>query len=457
MFELPPILLILAGLVSGLLLGAALGALWSSVRLRTTMEPRLIESAERVQRAESTAAELRKQTDEAKSETGSLREHLSNAERDRAVAVTRAEDLQTNVTEQRALLAQARQDLADTFKALSGDALKTNNEAFLDLARTSFATLHAEAAGDLAQRQQAVDALVKPLHDTLLRYEEQIRHLEGQRQTAYGGLDDHLQRLRQETSNLSRALRAPTVRGRWGEISLRRVVELAGLAAHCDFVEQESVEHGEGRLRPDLVVRLPGGRCLVVDAKTVLGAYLDAHEAEEDDRRRDLLTKHAAQVRAHMDALGAKAYWNQFPQAPEFVVLYLPGDHFLAAALEHDPTLIEDGFARRVILATPTTLVALLHAVAYGWRQEQLGEHAQQAGRLGKELYERMAVLAEHLSDVGQALGKSVQSYNKAMSSLESRVFPAARRFKELGVTSDKDVVRLDTLDVIPRPTAQLD
>lgn len=395
------------GLVVGLLLGALLAGLWTAARLRTQV----------------------------------------------AVAEARCDQIQKNLQEQKALLTQARQEMADAFKALSGEALKTNNQAFLDLAKTSFETLHAEAKGDLAQRQQAIDHLVKPLQDSLKRYEDELRQMERVRQSAYGGLDQHLQRLQQETGNLVKALRAPSVRGRWGEITLRRVAELAGMVAHCDFVEQESVETDEGRLRPDMVVQLPGGRQIVVDAKAVLSAYLEAHETQDETQRLDRLRQHAAQVRAHMDQLSAKSYWNQFPQSPEFVVLFLPGEHFLGAALEQDPALIENGFARRVIIATPTTLIALLHAVAYGWRQEQLSEHAQQAGRLGKDLYERMAVLAEHLGDVGQALARSVQAYNKAVGSLNDRVLPAARRFKELGIASEKDLPQLEPIESVPRRT----
>ncbi|MBI4400548.1 MAG: DNA recombination protein RmuC [Nitrospirae bacterium] len=394
------------GLAAGLLIGALLAGLWTTGRLRSQV----------------------------------------------AVAETQRDEIQKNLEEQKALLSQARQEMAEAFRALSGEALKANNQAFLDLAKTSFETLHAEAKGDLALRQQAIDELVKPLHDSLKRYEDELRQMERVRQSAYGGLDQHLQRLQQETGNLVKALRAPSVRGRWGEITLRRVAELAGMVAHCDFVEQESVETDEGRLRPDMVVQLPGGRQIVVDAKAVLSAYLEAHEAQDEAQRQDRLRRHAAQVRARMDQLSAKSYWNQFPQAPEFVVLFLPGEHFLGAALEQDPALIENGFARRVIIATPTTLIALLHAVAYGWRQEQLSEHAQQAGQLGKDLYERMAVLAEHLGDVGQALARSVQAYNKAVGSIETRILPKARQFKELGIASDKDLPQLEPVESVPRP-----
>ncbi|WP_447978668.1 DNA recombination protein RmuC [Candidatus Nitrospira bockiana] len=445
----------------GLLLGAALGGLAGAAWVRARVQTRLIEAAERAQRAEVEAAELRKQTLIDRTELAHVREALTAALHAQAVAETRVEEATKNLHEQKALVTQARQELADTFRALSGEALKTNNEAFLDLARASFATLHAEAKGELLQRQQAIDDAVKPLQEALRRYDEQLQMMERARQSAYGSLDQHLkqladshQRLQQETSNLVNALRAPSVRGRWGEITLKRVAELAGMVAHCDFVEQESIETEDGRLRPDMVIRLPGGRQIVVDAKAVLSAYLEAHEAQDETVRVERLRRHAAQVRSRMEQLSAKAYWNQFPQAPEIVVLFLPGEHFLAAAQEHDPTLAEEGFARRVILATPNTLIALLHAAAYGWRQEQLSQHAQQAGQLGKDLYERMAVLTEHLETIGQALGKSVLAYNKAVASLETRVLPAARKFKELGIASDKEVPLLEALDVAPRPSS---
>lgn len=446
------------GLLAGLVLGALIVGFWLSARIRSQFHIQLFKAAERAQRAETLAEELRRQGENARTELDRSRHELAEMSRARAIAETQSVETAKHAEEQKALLAQARQDLAGAFQALSGEALKQNNEAFLNLAKTSFQTLHAEAKGDLAQRQQAIDELVKPLTESLHRYDEQIRHLEQSRQLAYGGLDQHLkslaetqQRLQQETQNLVSALRAPSVRGRWGEITLKRVAELAGMVAHCDFIEQESVTSDDGRLRPDMVVQLPGGRQVIVDAKTVLAGYLEAHEATDDEHRLEGLRRHAAQVRSRMNELSLKAYWSQFEQAPEFVVLFLPGEQFLGAALEQDPKLIEDGFAQGVVLATPTTLMALLRAVAYGWRQEQLTAHAEEAGRLGKDLYERMAVLTEHLNDVGQALGKSVLAYNKAVGSLETRILPAARRFKELGVSSDKDIPSLGPVEVVSR------
>ena len=445
-------------LSGGVLLGVLAASLWWSARLRKRFQAQIDEAVERVHRAETLAEELRRVEAQDRAALERLRADLAEAARARAVAETQAAESGKHVEEQKLVLAQARHELAESFQALSGEALKQNNDAFLSLARSAFQTLHAEAKGDLAQRQQAIDDLVKPLSDSLSRYDEQLRQLEQSRQAAYGGLDQHLkllaetqQRLQQETGNLVNALRAPAVRGRWGEITLKRVAELAGMVAHCDFTEQESVVSDDGRLRPDMVVQLPGGRQIIVDAKTVLSGYLDAHEAADDERRVEGLRRHAAQVRARINELSLKAYWSQFEQAPEFVVLFLPGEQFLGAALEQDPRLIEEGFSQGVVLATPTTLMALLRAVAYGWRQERLAAHAEEAGRLGKDLYERMATLAEHVNDVGQSLGRSVLAYNKAVGSLETRILPAARRFKELGVSSEKEIPALEPVEVVAR------
>ncbi|MDR4475131.1 MAG: DNA recombination protein RmuC [Nitrospira sp.] len=447
-----------AGAVTGLGIGALSAGWWVTVRAHSRAQAQLLESRERAQRADTMAATLQERVEQQQSELGQLRHALTESQVGRTRAETRIEALSHSVEDQQSLLAKARQELHESFEALSGQALKQNNEAFLNLAKTSFETLQAEARGELSQRHQAIDDLVKPLEESLQRYREQLQQAELVRQREYGGLDQQLkfmaeshQRLQHETGNLVKALRAPAVRGRWGEMTLRRVAELAGMVMHCDFTEQDSVGSAEGLLRPDMVVYLPGDRQIVVDAKTVLAAYLDAYEAQDDQQRQAHLRRHADQVRTRMEALSVKAYWAQFKQAPEFVVLFLPGEQFLGAALEQNPTLIEDGFARGVVVATPATLMALLRAVAYGWKQEQLSEHAEQAGRLGRDLYERVAVLTDHLNDIGQALRNSVGAYNKAVGSLESRVLPAARKFKDLGISSEKDIAVLEAAEVEPR------
>ena len=357
-----------------------------------------------------------------------------------------------------ALLNRMTDELRESFQALSADALKSNNQAFLQLANATLEKFQSEAKGDLELRQQAVENLVAPIGESLKKVDAQIQQIESARNQAYGDLTAQVrslivtqEKLQSETGNLVKALRTPTVRGRWGEIQLKRVVEIAGMLSYCDFVEQETVTTSAGRLRPDLIVRLPGGKNVVVDAKTPLLAYLEAVESVDDDVRRQKLVDHARQVQTHMAQLSSKQYQEQFDPTPEFVVMFLPGETFFSAALEQEPALIERGVAQKVIPASPTTLIALLKAVAYGWNQEKLARNAREISVLGKELHERLRNLGAHIENVGKGLDRAVEAYNKAVGSLESRVMVSARKFVELGAPVTEQIAELNPIETTTR------
>ena len=430
--------------IAGLLVGAVFSWLWTRTRAAA---------------AHAAAGELRRQNDDLTGQLQQTRTQLDRELQHRIEAQTHLKQQEQNLAEQRRLLQEAEKKLADTFKAVASTALQENRSTFLDSAKQTLQAVLAEAKGDLGQRKQAIDAVVKPLSETLQRYQQQLQQIERTRQEAYGQLRQQLiqvgstqEALQRETGNLVTALRNPQVRGRWGELTLRRTAELAGMSKHCDFAEQVSVVTDEQvRLRPDMIVRLPSDRQVVIDSKVPLAAYLEAVAAGNEEQRQTALANHARQVADHIDRLAAKSYWNQFSDAPEFVVLFLPGECFFSAALECQPGLIEYGIQRRVILATPTTLIALLHSVAYGWQQEQITRNARQIAEIGKELHDRIRTFANHFKDARTGLARTVTAFDSAIGSLESRVLTSVRRFKDLGVSTTDHIPTIDPIRRTPR------
>jgi len=391
-------------------------------------------------------------------EINRLKDELIKEKQVSSEALTRLETSQKNLEDQKQIIESMKKEMTDTFNALSSAALKSSSEDFLRLASQNLEKILEATKGKLGEHQAAMDGIIKPLQDALKRYEEQIMLLEGERKKMYGSLEEQLrtlaltsENLKQETLNLVTALRKPQVRGRWGEMQLLRVAELSGMSHYCDFSLQTTIDSEKGKFRPDMVVHLPSERDIIVDSKVPLDAYLDAISAKTEEEKRVNLTRHAQQIKNHIKNLSSKEYWSQFERSPEFVVLFIPAESFLSSALEVDPSILEFALEKKIIIATPMTFVALLRAVSFGWQQKTLAEHAYRINELAKELYDRFGTTLKHLDGLGIALKKATEQYNNTIGSIESRILPSLRRFKELGVSVAGELPSSEEITVFPR------
>jgi DNA recombination protein RmuC len=445
---------ILLGAV-GLFAGFTLAWIWA----RSSASGTRLDLERRCANLDGAVGELKKQVDAQQEASRIAQKRIEEEQKLRATAEKDAEAQRSNLDEQRRLLDDAQTKLKEAFQSLASEALQASSRQFIDLAKARFDSLQKEAEGDLEQRKVAIQGMVDPLGKALNELRAEVGRVESARQEAYGGLRAEVQllvttskELRQETGSLVSSLKQPQIKGKWGELTLRRAVELSGMSPHCDFLEQQSVDTEEGRLRPDLIVHLPGGTQIVIDAKVPLHAFLAALEAKSDPDYRAAMAQHAALFRSHINGLSLKEYWKQFEPTPEFVVLFVPGESFFSAALEQDRTLIEDAIDKKVVLASPTTLIALLRAVAYGWRQELVAENAERIKDLGKQLYDRVVKFAEHLSDIAKGLERTNKAYNSAVGSFDGMLMPSVRKFKEMGVGSGAEVPELEPIETTPRP-----
>ncbi len=448
-------------LFTGILTGAAAGGagvfLWLKGKYRAEAEAARTQLA----LAEQRAAEMASQVAAGANQIDALRQQVSQSEISLAAMGARLEAAQQNILEQRNLLDESQQQLKDSFARVSAEALAKNNEAFLSLAREKFKTLSTEAAGTLDERKAQIEGLLKPMQELLGQYQLRLGEVEKSRVESYSMLREQLgvlsetqRTLNTQTGALVSALRRPNTRGQWGEVTLKRLVELAGMTNRCDFFEQNSVDTDAGKIRPDMVVRLPGEREVVIDCKASLDAFLDAVAAADEDSRKACLQRHAQQVRSRARELAGKSYWTQFQRAPEFVVMFLPGEAFFAAAVETEPALYEECLKNRVIVATPTTLLALLRSIEYGWKQADMTENAEKIRELGKELYERVFTLTSYFTKLGSSIEQAVGHYNSAIGSLESRVMVTARKMGELGARTEKEILEIEPIEKAVRALA---
>jgi DNA recombination protein RmuC len=429
--------------------------------IRRSLSARVAELEGRARYAEGQMDQLKRQLEQEGSEIAGLRKALDDERVQAVEAQARLDESARSIERQREVIELMKTEMTDTFRAQASAALESSNRSFLELASENLGRILEQTKGRLGEHQAGLEGTIRPLQETLKRYEEQLREMERVRAEQAGNLSRQIQALgvmnealQRETASLSTALRKPQVSGSWGQMSLRRAAELAGMAPWCDFYEQVTVDTETGRLRPDMVVRLPNGRVIVVDAKAPVDAFLNALQASGEEDRKKAFAGYVTAVRAHMNGLGSKAYWDQFEESPELVVMYLPGETFFSAAIENDPGLIEDGSLRKVILATPTTLIALLKAVAYGWQQEQVATGAREINRLGREIYERFSVVADHIARAGANLSKAVEAHNDAVRSIETRLMPSFRRFKDLGVSTSRELPEaMDEIRVTARET----
>jgi DNA recombination protein RmuC len=433
--------------IVALAVGVAIGWLIARGRVSSGYESQLrsLDSAKAA--AESSATEVRRQSDTLRSEVAQARTRIEQESNLRAAAEASLSKTEENLKQQRALLDEAQAKLSDAFRSLAGEALNESTNQFLKLAESRLETMQVDATSQLNSKKVEIDGIVNPLNEALKELKAELNRVESSRQEAYGqltsqvhALNDMNRQLRDETGSLVNSLRQPQIKGKWGELTLRRAIELAGLSPHCDFNEQHRVETEDGILRPDLVIHVAGGKHIVVDSKVPLHAFLNVVSAQNENDRLAAMKSHVDLVRKHIRDLSSKTYWSQFEQTPELVVLFMPAEAFFSAALEQDRDLMEDAMKQRVILASPTTLIALLKSVAYGWRQEDVSRNAEKISDLGRKLYDRVLTFLNHMEGIRRNLEATNKAYNSAVGALESRILPSVRSFRELGVQTTEEI-----------------